>query len=481
MAAVKCPLYESGLISKHEPALVNGEVSMLFYEFDELATCVAANLHALGIRRGHRVALLLSPDWKYVVLLMGLIRLGAVACPLSVRMPLATLREQLAGIACTTVIVRPPDDTVLRDVGLTALNPDDLVSRTEAVMDFAWDGQLDLAAPATIVFTSGSSGRPRAVLHTVANHYYSARASNLNLRLRSHDRWLLSLPLYHVGGLGIVFRCVLSGAGIAVPEGKETIEAAQERYAATHLSLVPTQLYRLLRAPRLPDSFQKIQAILLGGGAVNPAVLKEAYDRHFPVFPSYGSTEMTSQITTLRVDSPPPKRFTAGLALKQAELRIADDGEILVRGPMRFAGYVDGERLVQPFDADGWFRTGDLGSLDADGYLTVVGRKDNQFISGGENIHPEEIEKAVGAFGDVDEVIVVPVASAEFGHRPVAFLKMRGEPVTAEAWTLRLQKILPRFKIPVAFLAWPAEAGGQELKPDRARLRELAAHAWSST
>jgi O-succinylbenzoic acid--CoA ligase len=116
-----------------------------------------------------------------------------------------------------------------------------------------------------------------------------------------------------------------------------------------------------------------------------------------------------------------------------------------------------------------------MGSLDAEGYLSVSGRKDNMFVSGGENIHPEEIEKALGAFGDVEDVIVVPVPDEEFGQRPVAFLKMSGEKLSAEAWMLRLGRILPRFKIPEAFLAWPLDAEGQGLKPDRAYFRSVAA------
>ena len=182
---------------------------------------------------------------------------------------------------------------------------------------------------------------------------------------------------------------------------------------------------------------------------------------------------MASQITTMRPDSPPPKRFTSGKPLNYAQVRIAEDGEIFVRGNCRFAGYVQHQELVKPFDEEGWFATGDIGSLDSEGYLTVVGRKDNMFISGGENIHPEQVERALGAFEDVEEAIVVPVPSAEFGQRPVAFIKMRREPLAADAWLLRLEKIMPKYMIPDAFLDWPTEAENG-MKPDRAALRAMA-------
>ncbi len=144
----------------------------------------------------------------------------------------------------------------------------------------------------------------------------------------------------------------------------------------------------------------------------------------------------------------------------------------MVRGETLFAGYVEGGELARPLDPEGWFHTGDLGELDEDGYLRVGGRIDNLFISGGENVQPEEIEEALCRLEGIEDAVVVPIPDAEFGFRPVAFVRASGGAVESEALAQALERTLPRFKIPVAFHGWSDEAGG--MKPDRAAFRERA-------
>jgi O-succinylbenzoic acid--CoA ligase len=164
--------------------------------------------------------------------------------------------------------------------------------------------------------------------------------------------------------------------------------------------------------------------------------------------------------------------------LPEREVSISQGGEILVRGATLFAGYVEDGTPDRPVDSDGWFHTGDLGELDENGFLRVLGRKDNMFVSGGENIQPEEIEEALSALSGVEAAVVVPVDDPEFGQRPVAFVRMEGEKTVDLA--PGLEKILPRFKIPVAFYAWPEEGGG--MKVNRVSFRERARlHADAAT
>jgi O-succinylbenzoic acid--CoA ligase len=159
--------------------------------------------------------------------------------------------------------------------------------------------------------------------------------------------------------------------------------------------------------------------------------------------------------------------------LPHREVSISEGGEILVRGETLFAGYVEGEEVHSPLDAGGWFHTRDLGELDEDGYLRVRGREDNMFISGGENVQPEEVEEALCRLDGVEEAVVVPLEDEEFGTRPVAFVRVAGggmpEP---EALALALGASLERFKIPAAFYAWPDAAGG--MKVDRPAFGERA-------
>jgi len=328
---------------------------------------------------------------------------------------------------------------------------------------------LALDLPATIVFTSGSAGEAKAVLHTFGNHYFSAVGSKTNIDLAPGDRWLHSLPIYHVGGLSILFRCLLAGAAVALPEPDAS--PGDGLAGATHVSLVSTQLLRLLREESLDPG--ELKAILLGGGPVPVSLVdRQAAARGLPIHTSYGLTEMASQVTATPPGASREALRTSGRLLPRRELSISDSGEILVKGETLFAGYVENDIVDRPLDLDGWFHTGDLGELDAAGYLRVRGRKDNLFISGGENIQPEEIEEALRRIGGVEEAVVVPVPDAEFAARPVAFVRTTG--VEPEDLARALEPALPRFKIPAAFHGWPEEAGSGGMKLDRAFFRERA-------
>jgi len=473
MTEIRDPLKEAALISKHEPAVICDDASLLYYELDYMVSTAAWHLQQAGCREGERVALLLEPGLQYVILLLAVIRMGGVACPLNTRLPVPALRAQLDHIACRKLIAVAGVNTQGLE-GVELLDGNAFIETTVGNPRFGAAMPIVLDRPATIVFTSGSSGRPKAVMHTYGNHYYSALGSNINIKVGSHDKWLLSLPLFHVGGLGILFRCILSGAAVAIPRVGVTTAAAQEQFEATHLSMVEAQLYRLLYAAAIPPSFLKVKATLLGGGPVRDELLREAIARKLPVFMSYGMTEMTSQVATVQPKSPPEKRYTSGLPLKYRQCRVSSDGEILVKGHVLCAGYVDGHDVVLPLDADGWFATGDLGGIDDDGYLTVRGRKDNMFVSGGENIQPEEIEQALRACEGVEDACVVPVPDLEFGHRPVAFVKARTGALDMNSINSHLENFLPRYKLPVAYHRWPVHLEDEGLKTDRAVLRELA-------
>jgi O-succinylbenzoic acid--CoA ligase len=411
------------------------------------------------------VAIHLPKDERYVALILAVIRAGHVACPVSDRLPQKGVPRLLERAACTALI--SDDDELLRSAGtdLHTTKPEPLL---EVARQRAQPADIPLERPATIIFTSGSTGTPKAALHSFGNHYYNALGSNANIALRQGDRWLHSLPLYHVGGLSILFRCLLAGATVALPRQGTSIGDAIARFGATHVSLVATQLLRLLRENA---ELAALKTILMGGGPVPAPLVDDAVSRGLPIQTSYGLTEMASQVTTTPPGASLETLRTAGRVLPDRQVSISEEGEILVRGATLFTGYVDGEKSHLPLDADGWFHTGDLGELDEYGYLRVLGRQDNLFISGGENIQPEEIEEALHRLDGVDEAVVVPVPDPEFDHRPVAFV--RTEDSTIAHLAPELEKVLPRFKIPIAFHPWPEETR-PGIKPNRSALRKRA-------
>lgn len=466
MSTIRCPLCEAAQVSRDEAVIVSDERIIRFHELDELASRVAAHLAAAGTAAGDRIALYLPPDWRCMAVFFGILRAGATVCMINTRLPRAAVLEHIRTLGCHRVVARLKDPGAPDLAGLQIHDPGLLLAPLDVPTgDRTWKMELD--QPAVILFTSGSAGEPKAAVLSYGNLYYSARGSNLNIRLKSHDRWLLSLPLYHVGGLGVLFRCVLAGATVVVPDADQDIAAAQEFYKVTHLSLVSTQLLRLLRLPQVAESFAQVKAILLGGGPTPASALAEALRRRWPVYGSYGLTEMSSQVCTVSPLAPPSQRMHAGTVLKHRQVRISAAGEIEVRGNTLFMGYWVEGALEAPRTDEGWFATGDLGELLSTGELVVKGRLDFMFISGGENIQPEEVERVLEQCEGVESALVVPVTDPEFGERPAAFVRYRDPAVSEAALREQLAQRIPKYKIPVRIFPWPeelAQAGG---KPDR--------------
>ncbi len=468
---VECPLRTAARRSPEAPAIVGPGGSLTFRELDRRVSASERRVQDLGLGDGDRVALYLPRDDGYFVLMLALIRAGCVACALSTRLPPPAVTPLLEQAACRALISN--HDNLPEVSGTQRLRCEALLDE-EADGDARWNDtgprMMALDLPATVVFTSGSTGEPKAALHTFGNHYFSAAGSNANIRLRPGDRWLHSLPLYHVGGLSILFRGLLAGATVVLPDPDAPLGETISQRGHPRLPGLDPAPAAVAGATR---SLASLRAILLGGGPMQASLLNEATGRGLPVHTSYGLTEMASQVTTTPPGASRAELRTAGLPLPHREVGISDEGEILVRGETLFAGYVEGDELERPLDQGGWFQTGDLGELDG-GYLRVLGRTDNLFASGGENVRPEEIEAALSRIQGVEEAVVVPIPDAEFGARPVAFVRSGKGGTPPRDLANALEPVLPRFKIPIAFHGWPEGGAPAGMKVDRAFFRERA-------
>ncbi len=405
-----------------------------------------------------RVGLLGRNSLEYVVLLAALWRIGAIAVPINFRFPPGSINEILKRQGIRYIITGVEEASAFKESCVT-INWEECVYSDAPLSGCK---RMDLNNPAVIILTSGSTAREKAVLLTYATLYYNALGSNENIKLAPGDRWMLSLPLFHVGGVGVLFRCFMAGAAVVIPpeNEKETLEELIKAYRVTHVSLVSTQLLWLINHLEegfaVSGDFSHLKAVLLGGSGFPAALIQKAFSLNLPIHTSYGLSEMGSQVTTTPAEAPADKLFTSGKLLSHRDLFIDSNKEICVKGKTLFKGYVEGEDISRSLDSRGWFHTGDLGQVDAEGYLTVLGRRDNMFISGGENIMPEEIEAVLNELPEVERVVVVPVADEMYGFRPAAFLKLRGPLTVTKDYLLSyLQEKLPRFKIPDFFYLWP--------------------------
>jgi O-succinylbenzoic acid--CoA ligase len=317
-------------------------------------------------------------------------------------------------------------------------------------------------APATFIWTSGSAGQPKIVVHTWRQLAASAAAMNTHLRATASDSWLWSLPFFHVSGLGIALRAALAGGTLLIPSSEMSLEEKFLGHQPRFASLVAAQLDRLLEVA--PETLGTCRAILCGGGAFPPALRARA--AHLPLVMSYGLTETGAAVTATH----PGDSSNSGKALPHARIRIAANGTIEIQADSLMLGYFECDMVSKSLTADGWFRTTDLGHLDNKGNLSVTGRSDTIFISGGENIDPIEIETHLKALPHITDAVVIGIPHPLFGMRPVAFVQTPN--LEEEALATALKKRLPKFKIPDAFLPMPPLEAGQ-LKPSRAVLAGL--------
>ena len=274
-----------------------------------------------------------------------------------------------------------------------------------------------------IMFTSGSTGRPRGVELSRAAFTASARASARRLGWRDEDRWLCVLPLAHVGGLSILTRCLAARRTVVLAErfDAEAVIGLIEREQVTLISLVPTMLARLLesryRGPA-DSRFDSLRAVLVGGAAAPDSLWDEAIGRGLPVLETWGMTETCSQVATALPDGDP----RAPVPLDGWHVR-SRSGRLEVRGEALLSSYLEGEGRELPFDSEGWFRTGDAGSVNSDGSVAVRGRADEMILSGGENVDPAEVERFLESLPGVGRTVVLGIADPEWGETVAAALE----------------------------------------------------------
>jgi len=413
-----------------------------------------------------------------------LINKGIIVIPLDNLLSGRKIASYLEAVGCSEIVTDgnlPSDfDYNCRISNISEIDSDEKSGmNSHIIRDIFYDFESARHRKTTIIFTSGSTNTPKAVLHTLENHYYSSLGSNENIKFEKEDKWLIVLPLYHISGISVIFRAALSGGKIAIKEKEMDIAEALRRNKPTHISLVPHQLNQLLDDGKNIDILRKMKAILLGGAGVPVHLIEQSFEYGLNLFVSYGSTEMCSQITCTKSRDTLKHLRTSGCLLGYREIKINEKGNILVKGKTLFAGYIirndqdNNLMLKRELDNEGYFNTGDNGFLDYEGYLHVAGRKDTSFKFKAEKIYPEEIEKIFSKIKGVHEAIVVPYKKNDYEKIPVIFLKIDDQ--GKENFKFIKEKAkeeLEPYKFPRYFLKWPYNF--HVLKPPRKEMEKTA-------
>ncbi len=321
------------------------------------------------------------------------------------------------------------------------------------------------ASTAAIVVTSGTAGAPKGVELTRIGMEAMARGYSAGLDASASDRWLACLPLHHVASLGALARSYVTGVPYTVHDGFdiERVARSPRDEGTTIVSLVPTALRRLLDAGAPLHEFRRV---ITGGAPCPPALRARAESEGVTLVDAYGLSETWGGFA---LDGSP---------IEGAEVRLAGaDAEILVRGPMLMRGYrLDPVRTAAALDADGWFRTGDAGTIDARGRIEVVDRLKDLVITGGVNVSPTEVEAVLARHPDVDDVCVVGLPDDEWGELVVAFVVPRAGSHAPSVDELRAfgRDRLSGPKLPRAARAVDAIPRTASGKPLRRLLRDAA-------
>ena len=461
-----CPIENAAQKYSDAIAFIAEERKISYHDLNQAIDACCINLQSQGAKPDDRIVFYSASSLEHCILFWAIVRLGAVACPVNPALPSENREKNIALLQPQWIA-----NCEERAVGFASLHPPYGPNQGTSFQESRTRKNCPCC---TIVMTSGSSGVPRAAVHSQKNHLQAALAANRNMPLVPGDCWLLSLPLFHVSGIAILFRCALAGAAAAIQQKETPLETALAQSQATHVSLVPTQLYRLLESPAGCEVLRTMKGVLLGGAPAVSTLIQRAVDMGVPLVCSYGMTETAAQLCATPLDAPLETLLTSGYPLMPGTLRIGTGNMIEVRGPALFQGYLTKNTDMElPLTEDGWFRTGDIGYLDDAGRLHVSGRADAMFISSGENIQPEEIEAALCTLPSVQRAIVVPVPHEEYGMTPAAFIEVK-DGMELDEMILKngLEEQLPRFKIPRRFFPWPQELS-TGMKVDRKALAKM--------
>ncbi|HQR23867.1 MAG TPA: AMP-binding protein [Steroidobacteraceae bacterium] len=482
------------------PAIETREVTWGFRELADRASRAGSFLSNRAAQDGSPIALLMPSDERFVAWFHAVKLTGRPVMPLNTRLTAGELAQQLCDARATCLVSDVADDRIAALSGLvprleivaapdlTSL-PDSPSGKTGERRGVAGEtrgsGIDDSAIVCAVIFTSGTTGRSKGACLTRANFTASAVAAAERLGPAVAGRWLACMPLFHVGGLSMLVRSVIFGGPVRLLPRFDAalVSDALDAGDVDAVSLVPTMLSRLLAhrgARRAPPG---LRVLLLGGASASPDLLTRACALGYPVCPTYGLTEATSQVATAAPPEPGAALPAPVRPLAGVEVRIVDDarevapgepGEILVRGATVTSGYLNDAAATSRAIRDGWLHTGDIGFVDFAGALHVLDRRDDLVVSGGENVYPAEVEAVLLGHPSVADAGVAGLPDADLGARLIAWIVV-SETAVADAAALdaHCRRQLAGFKRPREFRfveGLPRNAAGKLQRRDLAGL-----------
>ncbi|MDH3268530.1 MAG: o-succinylbenzoate--CoA ligase [Ignavibacteria bacterium] len=429
------------------------------YTFDQLrqkVLCIASFLKNQRVSSGDRVGIIGENNVDFVMNVLALWQISAVPVPLNLKLNQSEIEEQLRLANCSTILVQ-------KDSAKKVINPGKQIIEYPLNINenssFTGMDKLEADHPAVIIFTSGSTNKSKGIILSFSSLYNSAINSNQLLRYTHSDRWLASLPFYHVGGFSTITRSLLFGIPLIIPDSLsiKDLTVSFNNWQPTFISLVAAQLKKLVDESTSPNP--ELKNCLIGGGFADMELMAKAYELSWPVNLVYGSTETSSFVTALLKDEILIKTNSVGRAIPTNQIQISDVdgnelkpfeiGEITVHTNSLMSSYLDKYENHQVIK-NGVYYTGDIGYVDEEGYLFIEGRKNYLISTGGENVNPIEIEKILLQHPLIEEAAVFPVKDKDWGEIIAAAVVLRNKSnkLSHDEIKIFLKERISGFKVP---------------------------------
>lgn len=423
-------------ISPNKEAVVSPSkgVSLSYQEFHRIVEDRAKHL-VQHLNNTAHIGCLSNLPLSFAIDLFAGIRAGKTVIPLNPTRPKEVLLSQLELVDAQSVMYNTTTNEIATSLAengqITGIQTDGIPTEDGCVGLFESQQQsidnIPLPDKWLILFTSGTTGDTKPVPLTASNLGSSAVGSAMRLGIDQQDRWLDPLPTYHMGGIAPIIRSVLYGTTVVLQanfEPNHTIRLI-ENHSVSGISVVPTMLQEILNAGSLP----LLRFILCGGAKTPPDLIERCKRRRLPIYPTYGMTEASSQIATATPLEAYRYPEYAGRPLFQMDVKIIQDGEsmpagetgeIVIEGPSVTTGYYNDKQATSKRISEHGFHTGDIGRVTENGMIAVIGRKDRMIVTGGENVHPEEVADVIEGHPDVSAVAVVGIEDEHWGEKVAA-------------------------------------------------------------
>jgi len=490
-------LTKRAFLSGDREALVDGERRLTYRELNHRVNRLAGSLQALGLSHGDRCAILAYNCLEYVEVIFATAKLGLILVPLNWRLSPAELAFNFSDSGSETLIFAAEFAQVVEQLKTQAAIKrmivlgskvtseaevyDDLLAR-QSDNEPTVDQPVGLDTAHIIMYTAGTTGRPKGAVLSQGASFWNAINLALDMNFTPDDRNLSVLPMFHIGGIGLFTLPVLYTGGAVIIQRTfdpaETLRLLKEEKITLFFGVAAVFLFLIQHSDFNAEAFANVRVVMSGGAPLPESLVRQYHQAGIVLQQGFGMSEAAPSIATLSKDLALEKAGSIGRALFHVEARVVDGkmndlpagakGELVIRGPNLMQGYWNRPDATKEAFEGGWFHTGDIARMDADGDLYIVDRKKDMFISGGENVYPAEVENAIFELPQVAETAVIGIKDEKWGEVGLAVVSLKPkEQLNAEDIMAFLKERLAKYKVPkqVIFVdQLPRNAAGKVLK-----------------